>query len=382
MITRLVSILQSLSVCMLFVTLIPAGGQAEVFRCTAGDVGCVIASMAKANANGPEHDYLYLQAGTYRLTRADNTPPNDSGNGLPVNTGALTILGAGQGVTWLGRDPTAPPFRIFDNAPTGGLTIYGVTIAQGETALRFFYRGGCIQNAGSMMLIAVTVRECAAWVGGGIDTWGELLIQHSVIIEHFAEYACGAIAAMGTTVIERGTWIGDSVAQTGGGVCSGHLGPLIIRNSVLDGHVATLLDGGCLSGNSSIEIRSTLVSECFSALRGGGLHLYGGTMTVRNSTIWDNAAEIDGGGLYVDGGEAHLTDVAVLFNSAGIPGIGNGSGGGIKIGTRGIVHLARVWLLFNEAASGPECSGTAELEGWAVIGTPNRFHPAGESPCN
>lgn len=381
MIVRKLSIAQSFVVCMLFLALVPLVGHTETFRCTAGDPGCVIASMAKANANGPEHDYLVLGPGTYTLTRVDNTPLNEGGNGLPVNTGALTILGAGQGVTWLGRDPTAPFFRIFDNGPTGGLTIYGLTIAQGEMDLQFFHRGGCLKNAGSMMIVASTIRECAAWVGGAIESRGELLLQQSVVIENFAELACGGIAGLGKTVIERGTWIGENVAQTGGGVCGdGHRGSLTIRNSVVDGNVATLTNGGGISVSGPADIRSTLISESFSALRGGGVDQFGGTITIRNSTLWDNVAEIDGGGLYVGSGEAHLTDVAVLFNSAGFPEFGVGSGGGIKT-DRGIAYLERVWLLFNTAATGAECSGNIQLTGWAVIGTPNRFHRNDEPPC-
>ena len=45
---------------------------AETFTCTTRDVGCLIASIAKSNANGPGHDYLFIQAGTYQLTRPDN----------------------------------------------------------------------------------------------------------------------------------------------------------------------------------------------------------------------------------------------------------------------------------------------------------------------
>ena len=215
----------------------------------------------------------------------------------------------------------------------------------------------------------------------GIDSVGEILIQQVVAIESFAEFACGGIAGIGKTIIEKGSWIGDNVAEMGAGVCSGHLGPLTVRNSVIDGNIATLSNGGGLSGDGPISVQSTLISENFSALRGGGAHHFGGTITIQNSTLWDNTAEIDGGGLYVENGEASLQDVAVLYNSAGVPELGFGSGGGIKTTDRGIARLNRVWLLWNEAVNGAQCSGNVQLQGWAVIGDPTRFHPKDQPPC-
>ena len=51
------------------------------------------------------------------FTRPDNEPVvHEGANGLPVITGALTIVGGGQGVTLLARDPNAPLFRLFDVA--------------------------------------------------------------------------------------------------------------------------------------------------------------------------------------------------------------------------------------------------------------------------
>ena len=123
---------------------VPPVVHADTFVCTAGDVGCVIASMAKSNANGPGHDYISLNAGTYTLTRVDNAALDGDGkNGLPAVTGALTIFGPGQGVTLIHRAEGAPFFRIIEVAPTGGLTIAGVTIMNGDTDIRFFFAGGC-----------------------------------------------------------------------------------------------------------------------------------------------------------------------------------------------------------------------------------------------
>jgi hypothetical protein len=68
--------------------------QAADFSCAAGDVACLLAAIATANANG-ETNTITLAAGTYTLTAVDNT--TDGANGLPSVTSAwpLTIRGRG-----------------------------------------------------------------------------------------------------------------------------------------------------------------------------------------------------------------------------------------------------------------------------------------------
>ena len=379
--------------------LLPALASADTFVCTGGDVGCVIASMAKANANGPGHDYLFLRAGTYLLTRQDNRHLSGEGeteraggwNGLPRNTGALTIIGAGQGVTWLGRDPQAPPFRLFDNAPTGGLTISGLTLAQGDLGDRdVFGYGGCLYNEGSMMLVASTVRECAGSIGGGLynQAKGELLVRGSVIVGNGAWLGCGGVAAYGATRIESRSWIGENVAPVGGGICAGITLPLVIEDSVIDGNISTRYGGGGISGQGPTVLTRVLVSENVAAEDGGGIEHRGGHLLVTNSTFWGNMAAGNGGGLAIalyspsSTAEAHLRDVAVLFNVAGTAGTGAGSGGGVYVGSNGVLHLERVWLLFNQATTGAECAGpgTVTAAGWVVSGDPTRFREG--NPCD
>lgn len=367
---------------------------AETFHCTTHDPGCIIASMAKANANGPDHDYLYLDPGTYLLQRSDNghDPLGANGTGLPVNTGALTIVGGGTGVTLLARNQQAPAFRLLRNGPTGGLTLAYLTLAWGEMGLDSG-SGGCIHNQGSMMLIEVVVRECAAGSGGGIINTGELLLIKSYVLENFAEAGGGGIFNLGLLKLTQRSWIGENVAGYGG--CIATRGQLIIDNSVIDGCVATLIDGGGIDmllpfqqQQQQIQITNSLVSENFAAARGGGIAVQDSETTIVNSTVWENVADGDGGGLYVNGGTATLTDVAVLYNSAGLVDsdprgrvLGPGIGGGVKTVGEGIAILERSWLLFNQADAFPECEGNIQLRDWNVIGTPNQFHPPGQPPC-
>ena len=366
MIARLYSIRTRSLFCKLFPSLLvcfPLLASAETFRCTAGDVGCLIASIAKANVNGPSHDYLFIQAGTYLLERPDNgqDPLGVGGNGLPVVTGALTIVGGGTGVTLLARRDTAPPFRLFEVAPTGGLTVAYLTLAEGNLFLGSGQgSGGCVLNTGSMMLIDVVVRECAANNGGALANGGEMLLLHSVIIENYAEFAGGAIVSSGVLTIKQGSWIGSSVAFHGG--CIATRGRLTIERSVVDGCIAIRMDGGGIDMlvpfDNQVDITQTLISDNFAGASGGGAAFMDGDVTITKSTLWGNTAAGDGGGLYVNGGEATLTDVAVLLNRAGevIPGQSDfyasgllGIGGGLATAGDGIATLERTWLLWNAA---------------------------------
>ena len=61
----------------------------------------------------------------------------------------------------------------------------------GEVDIQFFQRGGCPRNQGSWMLYHSTVRECAAWVGGAIDSRGQQTSLQSTILENYADLAGG-----------------------------------------------------------------------------------------------------------------------------------------------------------------------------------------------
>src|SRR5437016_1796654 len=63
--------------------------QAEMFKCAAGDVQCLIAAINQTNANGHPQNTIHLETGTYTLTHIDND--TDGPNGLPSITSNLKI---------------------------------------------------------------------------------------------------------------------------------------------------------------------------------------------------------------------------------------------------------------------------------------------------
>lgn len=360
--------------------LLPALVSSAVFVCSNGDTGCLIASIAKSNANGPDHDLLLLQAGAYVLDRVDNQDPNDSGTGLPVITGILTIVGAGENETLLQRDPTAAPFRLFDVGPPGTLVLAQVTVQGGEVDAQLG-RGGClrVQRGGTLVLARMTVRECSANIGGGIDSFGTLLVLRTTITDNFAEFVGGGLTAIGPlTRILDGSWIGGNAATAAAGIAVDPSGLLRVEDSVITENVATLTGGGGVGGPGQVVMERVLTSENFSGLRGGGFDLQGGEVLVRDSTYVGNEAEVFGGGVYVGAGELVLETTSLLLNAAH-PVFGTGGG---LVNDQGTVTLRNSTLLFNRAAQHPECFGALLLEGVNVIGDPTRFvDPRQGNPC-
>jgi hypothetical protein len=101
--------------------------QAATFSC--GDVGCLIAAINTANANG-EDDTINLAAVTYTLTTVNNIHHVSGANGLPRVTSNISIIGAGADATVIERDEGAPLFRLF-HIETGTLILEGLTIKGG-----------------------------------------------------------------------------------------------------------------------------------------------------------------------------------------------------------------------------------------------------------
>jgi hypothetical protein len=375
--TPTMTLITTLAMCV--ATLWPHVARTESFSCRSGDTGCLIASIAKSNANGPGHDYIWLEAGTYRINRVDNSDP-EGNNGLPIITGATTIVGEGQGVTNVMRDPQGPLLRLWHIAPTGGLTLAFITTQYGAVDIRFFQRGGCVLNTGSFMAYHSTIRDCTAWVGGGIDGKGEQTYIGLTLVENYADLVGGGCTSIGRTRMDS-SWIGNNIAWGEAGCAVDPKAPVTVHRTVFYQNFAHSGDGGGLGGLGLIDITSSLWLENVSGKHCGGIELMNGRLTMINSTAWDNKALHDGGGLCVFNGSANLKKVAFLYNKADVSGSGIGEGGAIKVGDNAEVTLAESWLLFNESARESECAGNVTLESWNVIGTPNRFHRSGQPAC-
>jgi hypothetical protein len=144
----------------------PSPVQARTFNCRAGDVACLIASIAQANAQPGQSHEIRLEAGTYTLTAVENT--TDGPNGLPSITTTLTISGDGADFTTIERVAGAPVFRLVHVAPPGTLTLDGLTLRGGAGPVSSTtVEGGGIVNSETLTLTDATLTDNDAFNGRG-----------------------------------------------------------------------------------------------------------------------------------------------------------------------------------------------------------------------
>jgi hypothetical protein len=325
---------------------LPHGVQAKTFRCGAGDVPCLIAAINAANANG-DANTIRLAAGTYTLTAPDNP-----GNGLPVITSPLTIIGRGADNTSIERDASAPGFRILDVAAAGTLTIQRLTLRGGsrpsgggirnEGTLVLVHTtvtsnsGGGISNTGTLALLhsAVTSNRSLPSLFGGISTsGGTVTIAHSTIANNFGG-SFGGLEINGGTVTLHASTVTRNFAQGVGGIANGAFlglgaGTVIITESAITQNISDLRTtaAGIANGDGgTMVIINTTVSanRNSSGLPGGtgGIVNSSGTLLLTNSTLADNRVERSGfGGIRSSGGTVLLLNTILASNIGLVPGI-------------------------------------------------------------
>ena len=275
--------------------------QAAVFNIPCGNVAALIAAINTANANG-QNDTINLPACTYVLTKAQNN--TDGPNGLPSITSQITIKGAGATRTIIERSLGAPPFRLVHVAPSGKLTLQGVTLALG---LLTSGSGGGLFNAGTLTLTRSTVRDnvicdlesdcipIGTGPGGGISNSGTLTLLESTVSNNFAS-AGGGISNSGTMTLTRSTVTGNGADDEGGaGSCGGINtgGTAKITNSTISGNSSSVLGGGiCNSGVATLRFSTVVDNFVFD---GGGAGIVNdGTLSLRGSIVAGNASCSEG----------------------------------------------------------------------------------------
>jgi hypothetical protein len=305
---------------------------AAVFRCTSGDVFCLIGSIRSANERPGRHRII-LEPGTYTLTVIDN--PADSSNGgnaLPSVTSRLTIEGAGPGDTIIqGLPSEALTLRIFHVAETGTLELRRLTII-GEARGGDF--GSAIFNSGTLTISQSVIRDSLNDFGiGAVFSLGTLRIADSRIFNNSG----GALLALdGPTSIARST-----IENNGLGFCNG-----------IDANFGTVtIEDSTISGNASLGSAA------------GGLCVFDATATIINTTIVNNVGG-SFGGILVNGGTVRLINVTVADNVSGSDG-----GGGIFAFEGSTVLLQNTILARNVSQGlGPDCLGSITSLGNNVIG--------------
>ena len=139
----------------------PLEGRALLTSFTAASVTALIADITAANTAGGANTITLSAASTapYVLTAVNNT--TNGADGLPVIAANdnLTIVSTGDTIERSTAAGTAP-FRLFDLAVGGSLTLQSLTLQDGLAfGSGVSAEGGAIDNQGSLTLNDVTVEN-------------------------------------------------------------------------------------------------------------------------------------------------------------------------------------------------------------------------------
>ena len=272
--------------------------------CSSGAAG-LVAAVAAANVAGGT---INLAPGcTYTLTApATTTPIPMIGGvaGLPAITNQVIINGFG---TTIARSSTAP-FRIFEvDAPSGNLTLQGLTITEGNST-----NGGAIVNLSVLTLNHTDVTgNTASGAGGGLASAGTATLNFSQVNNNTA--LAGGGMGGGGGILNHGGTLALNFSQAnhnisqggGGGIANGNgnggatpppPGTLnlyfsqVIGNTSNGGPMAGA--GGIANGGTATISLSVVNNNSAPGATGGGI-LNHGTMTINLSQVNNNTAPSD-----------------------------------------------------------------------------------------
>lgn len=350
----------------------------ELDGCAAG-TGCSLREALAGAADGDSIEFAVM--GTITLTLGELTPGSDV---LVQGPGAGQLAVSGNFVS-----------RVLTVAAGRAIELRDLTLRDGRPPLVGDPHGGCVKNAGALVLSGVRVEDCqarsmpdetpaAGGDGGGIYN------------------AAGATLVLTRCVIrlgQAGAGGGDPFSPPAGGRGGGvfNLGSATLTESTLElnragtggGPTGAGGDGGGIHSSGALWLeRSTVAANasgdgaqfcaptCVNGRdgKGGGLWASGETtltnVTVSGNTIGSTAAGLSnvGGGLVLAptaGVIDRLRNVTVAGNTA------SGAGGGLAREGAGTVRLRHTILGTNAAGTNDkDCTGgSAALvsEGWNLV---------------
>ena len=253
--------------------------EGRTFKCTSGDVTCLLAAIDAANGSTREHRVV-LAAGVYTIDAPSR--PELAPTGIAL-TGMLTIRGAGAADTIIQRTAGSTSFGLIRVLGTGRLTLERLTLT-----------GGASEPSAA---------------GGGIDSLGQLIVRDSVIESNGSTGRGGGISIRGGAATLVRTTVRDNHSQDGGGILLND-GTLEIVDSAIIGNHASVFGGGIFlpgfAGTlSTLSITNSTVGANVAPF-GGALQIgigdfivpcCGTVVTIVYSTIANNHGLVGAGGL-------------------------------------------------------------------------------------
>jgi hypothetical protein len=229
----------------------------------------------------PGEFLIYLPAGTYSLSRIGGFEDDAQLGDLDIrnSTGRVAIYGAGANQAIL--DASALADRIFDIHSGAALDLVDLTLAHGTAPGD---AGGAVRNqiGGRLLLTTSTLRNNAAYFGGGIYNDGEATVVSSTLSDNEAQTGGGILNA-GELTVAASTLFGNRAAQYGGGIANS--AQATVSNSTLSGNVAELGGGGLANAHTATIRHTTITNNQVAAGLGAGVVSLGAASTEVRSTI-------------------------------------------------------------------------------------------------
>jgi predicted outer membrane repeat protein len=234
-------------------------------------------AIARSNSN-PGTDRIALPAGTYALTRVDNTPYTlEAGIGALWVTESVLIYGAGASTTrvqWV----NAPhqPFGIknqiiaVNQAAQVSLELRDLALSDGRGP-----NGGCLRMFGAspkphqLKLQGTRFERCQTLSNGGAIQLGlsSVTMQSAVFQDNSADYDGGAISFLAdATVVTSGVSISKNSARNGGAI------------QILGNPVPSFVEV-MWSDDGSLRIEGN------SAVAGGAIGIFLGTLVMESTQV-------------------------------------------------------------------------------------------------
>ncbi|MDO4587311.1 MAG: hypothetical protein Q4C95_08445, partial [Planctomycetia bacterium] len=207
----------------------------------------------------------------------------------------------------------------------GGVIYIQGTLSMADSTLMNGYAGrygGAIYTEKELNLTNVNLINNEAGEKGGalFNNGGVVTITKSTIDANKAEYAAGIMNNGDNRLELIESEITNNVASVSAGGIDNY-GELVINNSTLSGNIAETGDGGAIYNNSGylVIISEGTIIESNTAISGGGIYnSESGTVSLSVATIKGNSSSSDGGGIYnAKSGSLTFDQVNIEENIAG-----------------------------------------------------------------
>jgi len=229
---------------------------------------------------------------------------------------SLELAGAGTPppIVQAAATPMTAGLRVITILPNTIVTIRDLVLRHGEDLQNW---GGAIRNQGILTLRRVEVTDSwSGYNGGGVGSYGPLVIEDSVIARNEAFNGGGVYCHIGegcSSLEIHGSMFESNLSVVGGGVYSAST--TVITTSELRGNLAASTEGGgaIRTTGELVILDSDLIDN--SAGNGGGLATTG-WLTMAGCTVTGNTSNNEGGGLFLDGQSAWIDTTLFDANQA------------------------------------------------------------------